>query len=228
MIEYTMKEVLNVTVSGPEAKTGAEFPKNIPLKHIQGNRDQRIKLNDSFSEDADNRGLPPINMYGAFRALAQLMHSRLEPKKLSEEIMNVYTEMLQVDGMCMYQSNAEGGLEVLACNPLWSNMFSTLQEEDELDGQNILLHPAVYFNHPVVPPLQEQDQPVKAIPLTLGMRNYGWVVSLPLVSDGISVGAISLFSVHPQYFAPRANGNAPNGSRYDSIAVSECAHEERS
>ena len=143
-----------------------------------------------------------MNIQGAFRALEQLMLHRQELKQLSEEIIKIYTEMLQVDGACIYKCTTEGTLEVLACNTTWSNIFSTLQAMEEVDGQNILLNPAVFLPCHANSMYREIDQSSKAVPLSLGTRNYGSIVSLPLVCDGITVGAISLFSVNPQFFLP--------------------------
>jgi len=43
---------------------------------------------------------------------------------------------------------------------------------------------------------------MNAAPLSLGMRNSGYIVSMPLICDGTAVGAISLISIHPQFFLP--------------------------
>jgi len=51
--------------------------------------------------------------------------------------------MLQVDGVCLYNSTTEGPLEVLACNTTWSNIFTTLQTEEGVDNQQMLVHPTV-------------------------------------------------------------------------------------
>jgi signal transduction histidine kinase len=202
MIDYTMNENVNVAVGGLDVKISAESQKTISLKRIQGGRDQQIKPKDTFTESTDSRLMSGTTMQEAFRALAQLMLYHRESKQLSEEIIKVYTEMLQVDGICIYTGSAEGTLDVLACNVMWSNVFSTLQVADEVEGQDILLNPAVFFTYPASSNTWEKAQPSKVIPLSVGMRQYGAIISLPLVCDGTTVGAISLFSVHPQFFTP--------------------------
>jgi signal transduction histidine kinase len=100
----------------------------------------------------------------------------------------------------MYKSTLDGTLEMLACNTTWSGLFSTLQAVGEAGGQNIPLPPAVLSHYPASANVGGIDHASKAIPLSFGTRNYGSVISLPLICEGTTVGAISLFSVHPQFF----------------------------
>jgi signal transduction histidine kinase len=202
MIEYTINENLNIVFGGSDAKRTSDDQNSKSFKHLLENRDQRLKSNDSFSEGSDGILMPAMNIQGAFRALEQLVLHRQELKQLSKQIIKVYTEMLQVDGACIYKYTTEGTLEVLACNATWSNIFSTLQAVEEVDGQNILLNPAVLLPCPASTNVREIDQSSKVVPLHLGARNYGSIISLPLVCDGTTVGVISLFSVHPQFFLP--------------------------
>jgi signal transduction histidine kinase len=73
---------------------------------------------------------------------------------------------------------------------------------EEVDSQNILLTHAAMFPGPASTPLREIGQSFKAVPLSLGTRQYGTIISLPLIYDGITLGAVSLFSVHSQFFVP--------------------------
>ena len=54
------------------------------------------------------------------------------------------------------------------------------------------------FNYNV----REMDRSLKAVPLSIGTRHYGSLISLPLVCGGITVGAISLFSAKSKSFVP--------------------------
>jgi signal transduction histidine kinase len=145
-----------------------------------------------------------MNVQGAFRALEQLILHRQELKGLSREIIKVYTEMLHVDGACIYKYSTDGALEVLACNKTWSNIFSTLQSSGKNNSHNVLSNPAVLLHCTASATILEIDRSSQAVPLSLGSRTYGSVVSLPLVCDGITVGAISMFSFHPQFFVPES------------------------
>ena len=194
MIKYTVNDNLNFAFSGSDLQRSSDDLNSKSFKRPLGNRDQRLKSNDSCSETADTRLMPAMNVQGAYYALAQFMLHRQESKPLSEEIIKVYTEMLQIDGVCLYKSTPDGTLEMLACNAAWSSLFSTLQAVGEIDGQNIPLTPAANVGG--------IDLASKAIPLSFGTRNYGSIFSLPLICEGTAVGAISLFSVHPQFFLP--------------------------
>jgi signal transduction histidine kinase len=200
MIEYTINDNLNIAFGESDAKRTSDDQNSKSFKYVSGNRDQRLKSNDSFSDSADGRLISAMNIRGAFRALEQLMLHRQELIQLSKEIIKVYTEMLQVDGVCIYKCTAEGTLERLTCNTTWSNIFSSLQSEEQIAGQNILLDPAILLPGPAGTNLREIDQLSRAVPLSLGAHNYGSFISLPLVCDGTTIGAISLFSVHPQFF----------------------------
>jgi signal transduction histidine kinase len=202
MIKYTVNDNPSFAFGGPEIQRNADDPNSKSFKRPLGSRDQRSPSLDSFPESADARLTSSINIQGAFRALEQLKLHRHDSKILSEEIIKVYTEILQVDGACLYEYSTEGALEVMACNATWSNIFSTLQAVEEADGRNILLLPSDVLHQPASTNIWEIDQVSKAIPLSLGMRNYGSIISLPLVCDGTTLGAISLFSVHPQFFLP--------------------------
>jgi signal transduction histidine kinase len=202
MIEYTMNDNLNNSFGGSDAKRAIDEQNNKSFKHPLGNRDQRLKSSNSYTETADGRFVPAMNIQGAFRALEQLILHRQDSKELSREIVNVYTEMLHVDGACIYKYTTEGALEVLACNKTWSNIFSTLQSSGKNNSQSVLSNPAVLLHCTASAKILEMDQSSQAVPLSLGSRNYGSVVSLPLVCDGITVGAISMFSFHPQFFVP--------------------------
>ena len=200
MIEYTMNDNLKITFGGSDAKCDTADLNNNSFKLPGGNGDQRLKSNDSFIETADGRFVPAMNVQGAFRALEQLILHRQELKELSQEIIKVYTEMLHVDGACIYKYTAEGALEVLACNKTWTNIFSDLQSSGKNHSQNVLSNPAVLLHCTASANILEIDRSSQAVPLSLGSRKYGSVVSLPLVCDGITVGAISMFSFHPQFF----------------------------
>ena len=202
MIEYTINENLNIVFGGSDAKRASDDQNRKSFKRLLENRGQRLKSNESFSDGADDRLISAMNIQGAFHALEQLVLHHQESKQLSEQIIKVYTEMLQVDGACIYKYTTESTLEVLACNTTWSNIFSTLQPVEEINSQNILLNPAGLLPYPTSTNIGEIDQSPKALPLSLGTHNYGSIISLPLVCDGTTVGAISLFSVHPQFFLP--------------------------
>jgi signal transduction histidine kinase len=202
MIEYTMTEHLNVSANGSEASKTLESSKTVPLKHIQGNKDQHVKSADALLERKDANGISAPNVQEAFRALTQAMLHRQELTQLSEETIRIYTDLLRLDGICIYKSSAEGILEVLACNTMWSNLFSTLEAEDEVESHHFLLNPAVFLKYPFDVNGWEKTQPSKVMPVTIGMRQYGSILSLPLVSDGTMVGAVSLFSMYPQFFIP--------------------------
>jgi signal transduction histidine kinase len=202
MNEYAMNGNLNVPFSEANANRASDEQKVKSFKHLLGNRDQRLLSNGTFSKDADDRLMPSMNMHDAVRAIEQLMRHRHASHQLSSEIIKIYTEMLQVDGACIYKCTAEGTLEAAACNAAWSNIYSTLHAMDETGSQNNLLNPAVLVPwSPNAPDGQEMDQSSKVIPLFLGAHHYGSTISLPLVCDGTTVGAISLFSVHPQFFS---------------------------
>jgi signal transduction histidine kinase len=200
MIEYTIHDNLNITFGESDARRVSDDQNIISFKRSLGSRDQRLKSNDSFIEGADNRLIPVMNIQGAFHALEQLMLHRQELEQLSKEIVKIYTEILQVDGTCIYKCTAEGALNVLAYNTTWSNIFSTLQSVEEVNDPNILLNKTILFPSTANTNVLKIDRLSKAVPLSLDARNYGSVVSLPLVCDGTTVGAISLFSVHPQFF----------------------------
>jgi signal transduction histidine kinase len=202
MIKYTVNDNLNLVFNGSEIKRSSDDENNKSFNRPRGNRDQRLKSADSFSETADARLMSAINIQGAYRILAQLMLHRQESKQLSEEIIKVFTEMLQVDGVCIYKSTSNDALEMLACNTTWSNISSTLQAGGEVDGQNTLLTPSNLSLYPASTNIVGIVQASKAIPLSLGTRNYGSIISLPLICEEITVGAISLFSVHPKFFLP--------------------------
>ncbi|MGD0036010.1 MAG: ATP-binding protein [Bacteroidota bacterium] len=202
MIECTVNENLNIAFSGSEAKRVSEKQNSKSFMRLLENRDERSKLNDSFSENTDGKLTSAMNIQDAFRALEQLALHRQESKQLAEQIIKVYTEILQVDGACIYKYTTEGKFEVLACNNTWSNIFSTLQAMGEVDGQNILLSPAVLLPCPASMNIRAISQSPKAVPVLLGTHNYGSVLSLPLISDGTTVGIISLFSVNLQFFLP--------------------------
>ncbi|RPI07145.1 MAG: GAF domain-containing protein [Ignavibacteriae bacterium] len=202
MNEYPMNENLNFSFGSPEAAPSSDEQKNKSLKHLLGNREQRTATVESFFENSEGRLLSPLNIHGAFRAFDELMERHQEPAELSKEIIRVFTELLQVDGVCIYQTVSNGTLEVLACNSTWSTIAAAIQEFEEFDNQNILIHPAVFSVHNAGRMVQQQDPLSKATPVSLGVRNYGALLSLPLVCGGTPVGAISLFSVHPQFFLP--------------------------
>jgi signal transduction histidine kinase len=201
MMKYTVHENPSFPFGNAERQRTVEDPINKPLKRPLGNRDQRSASKDAFAEGTEERLMVSLNVHGALRALEQLKLHRQESKTLSEEIINVYTEILQLDGACIYTYSAEGALEVIACNAVWSNIFSALQAAEGTDGRNILVHPSSAMVLPADERMYEADQ-ASAIPIFLGMRNYGSVISLPLVCDGTILGAVSLFSVHPQFFFP--------------------------
>jgi len=202
MIKYTVNDNQNFTISDSDLQRSSDDQNSKSFKRPLGNRDQRLKSIDAFSETADTRLMPAMNIQGAYYALTQLMLRRQESKPLSEEIIKVYTAMLQIDGVCMYKSMRDGTLEMLACNATWSSLFSTLQAVGEVDGQNIPLTPAALSHYPASANTGGMDHASKAIPLFFGTRNYGSIISLPLICEGTTVGAISLFSVHPQFFLP--------------------------
>jgi signal transduction histidine kinase len=204
MIEYTMNDNLNSTFGGSDTKRAADIQNIKSFKHPLGNGGQRLNSSDSFAETADGRFVPAMNVQGAFRALEQLILHRQELKELSQEIIKVYTEMLHVDGACIYKYSTDGALEVLACNKTWSNIFSTLQSSGKNNSHNVLSNPAVLLHCTASATILEIDRSSQAVPLSLGSRTYGSVVSLPLVCDGIKVGAISMFSFHPQFFVPES------------------------
>jgi len=202
MIEYTMNDNLNGKFGGSDAQHAVDDQNNKSFKYPLGNRDQRFKSGNSSAETPDGRFVPIMNVQGAFRALEQLILHRQDLKELSCEIVNVYTEMLHVDGACIYKYTTEGALEVLACNKTWSNIFSTLQSSVKNNNPHALTNPAILLHCTASANILEIDRSSQAVPLSLGSRNYGSVVSLPLVCDGITVGAISMFSFHPQFFVP--------------------------
>ncbi|MGD1046619.1 MAG: ATP-binding protein [Bacteroidota bacterium] len=202
MIEYTINENLNIVFGGADAKCVSDDRNSKPFKRLLENKEPRSKSNDSFLESTNGKLMPAMNIQGAFHALEQLVLHRQESKQLSEHIIKVYTEMLQVDGACIYKPTVEGTLEVLACNTTWSNMFSAMQAVEEFDGQDIRLNPAILLSCHTNTNAQKIAQSSKAVPLSLGTHNYGSIISLPLVCDGTTVGVISLFSAHPQFFLP--------------------------
>ena len=202
MIEYTVNENLNIAFGGSDAKRVSDKQNSKSFVRLLENKDQRSKSNDSFSEHTDGKLAPTMNIQGAFRALEQLALHRQESKQLAEQIIKVYTEMLQVDGACIYKNTIEGNFEVLACNNTWSNIFSTLQAMGKVDGQNIPLSPAALLPCPASMNIRAISQSPKAVPVLLGTHNYGSILSLPLISDGTTVGIISLFSVNSQSFLP--------------------------
>jgi len=199
MNEYTINDNLNITFGGLDVRRISDNKNDKSPKRSFGNGDQRFKPNSSFPEGTEERLIPAMNIQGAFCALEQLILHRQELKQLSKEIVKVYTEMLQVDGVCIYKCTTEGALDVLVCNATWSNVFSTLQSVEEIDGKKILLNPAILLPSTEGTNVQEVGRS-KAVHLSLNARNYGSIVSLPLVYDGTTVGAISLFSVHPKFF----------------------------
>jgi signal transduction histidine kinase len=204
MIEYTINDKLNITFGGLDVKRASDDQNNKSIKHPLGSRDQSVKSSDSVTNTVEGRIVPAMNIQGAFRALEQLILHRQELKELSKEIVKVYTEMLQIDGACIYKYTTEGTLEVLACNKTWSNIFSAQQSVEKIKSQNFLSNPAVLLPYSISTNIQKIDRSSKTMSLSLGLRNNGSVVSLPLVCDGITVGAISLFSVHPQFFMPES------------------------
>ncbi len=200
MIEYTVNENLNIAFGGSDAKRVSDRQNSKSFMRLVENRDQHSKSNDSFSENTDGKLTPTMNILDAFRALEQLALHRQESKQLAEQIIKVYTEMLQIDGACIYKYTTEGKLEVLACNNTWSNIFSTLQAAGKVDGQNITLSKEVLLPCPAGMNIKEMSQSPKAVPILSGTRNYGSVLSLSLVCDGTAVGVISLFSVNSRFF----------------------------
>ena len=203
MIEYTINDNLNITFGGLDAKYLSDGQNSKLFMRPLGKREQHLKSNDFFSKGTDSKLMPAMNIQGALCALEQLMSHCQESKQLSKEIVKIYTEMLQVDGACIYKSTTEGTLEVLACNTTWSNIFSMLQTLEEVNGQNILLNPATSLSYAASTNVQEIDRSSKVVPLSLSTRNYGSIISLPLICDGTTIGAISLFSVYPHFFVPK-------------------------
>jgi hypothetical protein len=108
MIEYTVNENLNIAFGGSDAKRVSDKQNSKSFVRLLENKDQRSKSNDSFSENTDGKLAPTMNIQGAFRALEQLALHRQESKQLAEQIIKVYTEMLQVDGACIYKYTTEG------------------------------------------------------------------------------------------------------------------------
>ena len=202
MMKYTVNDNLDLVFNGSEIQRTSDDAKGKSFKRPLGNRDQRLKSNDSFSETADTRLMSAVDIQGAYRILAQLMLHRHESKQLSEKILKVFSEMLQVNGVCIYKNTSDCALELLACNAAWSNICSTLQAMGEVDGHNVLLTPNVLPLYPDSSNIIGKNRPLKAMPLILGTRNYGSIISIPLICEGTTVGAISLFSVHPQFFSP--------------------------
>jgi signal transduction histidine kinase len=202
MNKYTINDNLKIAFGESDKNRVSDEQKSKSFKRLLGYRDQRLKQNDSFSEGNDGRLMPAMNIHDAVRTLGQLMLYRQELKQLSKEIIKVFTEMLQVDGACIYKCTTENTLEVMACNTTWSNIFSTLKPVEEVESQNILSNLEVLLPYQVSTNVREIDQSPKAVPLSLGTRIYGSIISLPLLCDGKTVGAISLFSVHPQFFLP--------------------------
>ncbi len=202
MIEYTVNENLNIAFGGSDAKRVSDKQNSKSFMRLLENNDQCSKSNDSFSESTDGKLMPMMNIQGAFRALEQLALHRQETKQLAEQIIKVYTEMLRVDGACIYKYTTENKLEILACNNTWSNIFSSLQAAEKVDDQNLLLSTDVLLPYHVNLNIREIDQSPKAVPLFLGTRNYGSILSLPLVCDGTTIGVISLFSINSQFFLP--------------------------
>jgi signal transduction histidine kinase len=199
MMKYTVNDDLSFTFGSSDIKRSSDDQDSTSLKRPLANREPR-KSNDSFSESGDVRLVPAMNIQGAFRAFEKLKLHRQELKQFSEEIIKIYSDMLQVDGVCLYKSTTEGPLEVLACNATWSNIFTTLQTVEGVDSQQLLLHPTVLSHFSTNK--GEIDQGMNATALSLGMRNSGYIVSMPLICDGTTVGAISLISIHPQFFLP--------------------------
>ena len=202
MIEYTINDNLNVAFGGSDIKQVPDNQNCKSFKYQIGNNNQRLKLTDSRLNNESGKLIPVANIQSAFRALEQLMLHRQESKLLSSEIIKVYTEMLHVDGACIYKCTTEDDLELMAYNTTWSNILTMLQIADEVESLNILLNPLNLLRNPAGTNIWEVDQSSKIIHLSFGMRNYGSVISLPLVCDGTTVGVISLFSVHPQFFIP--------------------------
>ena len=168
MIEYTMNDNLNSTFGGSDTKRAADIQNIKSFKHPLGNGGQRLNSSDSFAETADGRFVPAMNVQGAFRALEQLILHRQELKELSQEIIKVYTEMLHVDGACIYKYSTDGALEVLACNKTWSNIFSTLQSSGKNNSHNVLSNPAVLLHCTASATILEIDRSSQAVPLSLG------------------------------------------------------------
>ncbi|MCX6120755.1 MAG: ATP-binding protein [Ignavibacteriales bacterium] len=203
MNKYTMNDNMNIAFGESDKNRVSDEQKGKSFKRLLGKRDQHLKSNDSCSEGTDDRLMPSMNIHGAVRAFEQLMLHRQTSKQLSNDIIKVYTEMLQVDGACIYKCTTEGTLEVVACNATWSNTFSTPEAAEEVDGRNILLNPVALFPCATsTTNLWEMDRSSKAIPLPLGAHTYGSIISLPLICDGTTVGAISLLSARPQFFLP--------------------------
>jgi len=193
MNEYTMNNNLRIV---------SDDQKNTSIKRLIGKRDQRVPSSDSFSETADDKSMSMVHVRSAFRAVEQLMLHRQESKQLSKNIIHVFTEMLQVDGACLYTYTAERSFEILACNSTWSTLFSAPHAIREVGDQNILFNPVVLLPGPVGSTMGELHQSSKVLSVSLGMHRYGSLLSLPLVCGGTTVGAISLFSVSPQFFSP--------------------------
>jgi signal transduction histidine kinase len=195
MMKYTANDDLGFAFGHSDIKRSSDDQERVSFKHPLANRESR-QSNDSFSGSNDLRLVPAMNIQGAFRGFEKLRLHRQELNQLSEEIIKIYSDMLRVDGVCLYKSTAEGPLEVLASNATWSNIFSTLQTMEGADSQHILFHPTEITNK------GEIDQGTKALPLSLSMRNGGYIISMPLMCDGMTVGATSLISIHPQFFLP--------------------------
>ena len=199
MIEYTINDNLNLFINGSDAKHAYDVQNSKALRRPIESSDQHGKPNDSFSEKTEGE-LPVINIQGVFREIEKLILRRQELKQLSEEVIRIYTEMLQVDGACVYKYTAEGTLEALAYSNSWSNIFKTLKLTEEANGQNNILNPAVLLCRSSINSVGEMDRSLKASPFSIGTRHYGSFISLPLVCGGITVGAISLFSTKSKFF----------------------------
>jgi signal transduction histidine kinase len=193
MNEYTLNNNLHIV---------SEDQQSASIKRLVGKRDQRIPSMDAFPETHDDRSMSLAQVRRAFRAVEQLMLHRQESKQLSTAIINIFTETLQVDGACLYTYTAEQSFEVLACNATWSNLFSTPHAARDVGDQNILFNPVVLLPGPVGSINGELHPSSKVVSVSLGMQRYGSLLSLPLICEGTTVGAISLFSVSPQFFVP--------------------------
>ena len=98
MIEYTINDNLKSTFGGVEANHASDDQKNTSIMHPLKTRDQNETVSDSWSNTADSKRVPVLDIQGAFRALEQLILHRQELNQLSKEIIKVYTDMLQIDG----------------------------------------------------------------------------------------------------------------------------------